>query len=428
MLRILLAIPLVLAFTQDDATIQDHIRRLDDSDLEVREKALRELIKAGSKALEPLRKVLASESAEVRSRATQAIRAIESELQSREAYPAYKAWTLKRSGTVGEILDDLVKLTGVRVEASAEHRAKKTSVDAATLFQALDQICAGSEALTFTLADDGTVRFSAERHPQRPASYVEAFKFYVAECQALRKTDFKETTVTGQVSIHAVWESRLKPLRRVVYEFVPAQDDAGREIEIGPGSAMGMMPPGAAIMVIPGGDDLDPGSPQTFALKGLVPGAKSVAVLKGSATVSFPLGRVEVAFEDPQGGSKHTTGDLSIKLTNVNTSKNRISVTFGKPKGDGIGLKDEILARLDSASVRAIDERGNEHIGELLPAQAEMGAGIVIGGPGVQSKYVQFTATFDSLKGLDIKRFTFKISDALFEKKVPFEIKDIKLP
>jgi hypothetical protein len=41
---------------------------------------------------------------------------------------------------------------------------------------------------------------------------------------------------------------------------------------------------------------------------------------------------------------------------------------------------------------------------------------------------VTLFAHFQSLEGKDFKRFTFKFSDALFEKSVPFEIKDIKLP
>src|SRR6266850_4893568 len=124
-MRLFLALPLLLAFAQDDAAIQDLIRRLDDGDPEIREKSQRELIKAGSKALEPLRKALSSESAEVRVRAAQAIRSIENDLKAREVYPAFKALALKRTGTAGEILEDLSRQTGVKFDASPEQRRTK---------------------------------------------------------------------------------------------------------------------------------------------------------------------------------------------------------------------------------------------------------------------------------------------------------------
>src|SRR5262245_60101676 len=189
MLRFLLALPLLLGFAQDDATIRDLIRKLDDSDLEVRDKAQRDLIQAGAKAMEALKKALASDSAEVRSRAGQAIRAIELERSKAEVCPPYKKFTLKRSGTVGEILDDLVRETGIQLDASKEFRERKAAVDAATVFQALDQVCSGPDPLTYTWGDDGRIKFTAERDPARPACYFEAFKAYLTETNVFRKVD-----------------------------------------------------------------------------------------------------------------------------------------------------------------------------------------------------------------------------------------------
>lgn len=434
MIRLLLALPLLLGFAQDDAAIQDLIRRLDDSDLEVREKAVRDLIQAGGKALEPLRKALSSESAEVRARAAQAIRSIEKDIRSREVCPDHKPLALKRTGTVAEILEDLGRLSGARFDASPELRALKAGpVEAATLLQALDQMCSGPDSLSYNVGDDGTIRLSSERHVARPASYFEAFKIFVTQTEVLRKSDGKETTVTGRVSIHAAWEHHLKPLRRVRFEFNPAKDDAGREIEMVAASQMDMLRlgGGAGVWFAGGfGEESDSAGPQVFELKGLSPEAKSVALLKGTARVSFPLSRVDVAFDDPQKGANQTVGDISIRLKSVSTKKSLISLTFSKSKGDVMALKDEVLGRLDSASVRAVDENGKEHIGEMGPAQDDPGAGMVIvGGPGTEpSRSVVLHATFATIEGKDFKRFSFKFSDALFEKSVPFVIKDIKLP
>jgi hypothetical protein len=188
MIRLLLALPLLVSFAQEP-TIEDLIKRLDDSDLEAREKAVKDLIKIGAKALEPLRKAAASESAEVRARAEQAIRFIEIGIKSREVCPPYPAFTLKHSGTVGEVLDELAKLSGARIEASAEQRAGKASADATSLFQALDQVCAGRDDLTYSFGDDGKVKFLSERHSPAPAGYFEAFKVFLTEIHALRRSD-----------------------------------------------------------------------------------------------------------------------------------------------------------------------------------------------------------------------------------------------
>ena len=431
MMRFLLALPLLLGFAQDDAAIRDLIKRLDDTDLEVREKALKDLIQAGPKALDALKKALASESAEVRSRAGQAIRAIELERSRGEVCPPYRKFTLKRSGTVGEILDDLVRETGIQAEASKEFRDRKAEVDASTVFQALDQVCAGPAPLTYSWGDDGRIKFTAERHPPRPASYFEAFKTYVNETNVFRKSDYKETTVTARVAVHLAWESSLKPIKRVVYEFSGAKDDAGRDLEVLPGTTLDAMPViGGGIFMMGGFEDVDLSAPQSFTLKGFTPESKSVALLKGTAKLTFPLARVEVRFDDPQGGSKTTVGDITIRLNKVTADK--ILLSFSKPKGEAAGLKEEILSRIDAASVVAVDEGGKEHAGEMAPAgNRDMAGGIVVmaGGPsGEQVRKLDFQATFPNLAGKDIKQFRFKFSDSLYEKTVPFEIRDIKLP
>src|SRR5688572_6887255 len=234
MLRLLLVLPLLAGFVQDDAALHDLLRKLDDADLEVRDKAVRDLIQVGARALEPLRKAMKSESAEVRTRAAQALRAIESDLQAREVCPPHKALNLKRSGTVGEILDELARSTGLRFDASADLKSLKASVDAGSVLQALDQLCAGQDALSWTAGDDGAIRFSPERATASPSSYFEAFKVFLVETQVIRKSTFKETTATARFSIHAAWEPQLKPFKRIRFEFEPAKDDAGRDIEIVP--------------------------------------------------------------------------------------------------------------------------------------------------------------------------------------------------
>src|SRR5688572_10179204 len=122
MIRLILALPLLFGFAQDDAAIRELIRKLDDADVEVRDQAMRDLIQAGPKALEALRKAMTSDSAEVRMRSGQALKVIETEVKAREVCPPHKALGLKQSGTVGEILEELSRRTGARFDASGDLR------------------------------------------------------------------------------------------------------------------------------------------------------------------------------------------------------------------------------------------------------------------------------------------------------------------
>ena len=431
MLRLALLLPLLVGFAQDDATIHELIRKLDDADLEVRDKAVRELIQAGAKAMEPLRKAATSESAEVRMRATQAIRAIESDIKAREVCPPHKALDLKKSGTVGQILADLIRQTGFTFQASADQMALKATVNATTVLEALDQICAGQAGLSWTAGDDGSYRFVDERGAPNPSSYFEAFKVYIAEITVVRKSTFKETTASGQISIHAAWEPHLKPLKRIRFEFEPAKDDAGRALEIvGAGEAQMMGVGGAGFWIAAGMDDESAVGPQAFDLKGIVAEAKSIPSIKGTARVMFPLVRSEVAFDDPESGNTRTHGDIAVRLDKVRVSKNHVVLKFTKSKGDVGALRDEMFGRIDAASLRAIDETGKEHVGEIGPVNQEGPGGFVVmgGGGAEQGRSIQLKVTFSTLEGKELKRLAFKMSDSLFEKAVPFEIKDVKLP
>ena len=443
MRHLMLALPLLLGFVQDEAAIRDLIRKLDDTDLEVRDKALTELTKAGRAALELLRQAEKSESAEVRARATQAIRVIESQLKAKEVYPEYKPLPLKKSGTVGEILDELAKQSGAKFEVAAELRQLKGSVDATSLFQALDQLCSAQEKLTYTLGDDGSYRFAGEPHSSAPAAYFEAFKVLLTRTSVQRDSDFKKLTVAAQISIATLWEGRLKPLKRVRYEFTEAKDEAGRAIEVlGAADIENQFMAGGAGFVFRmlgaagggAGEEMD--FLRMFELKGISPEAKSLAVLKGRAIVSFPHPPVGVEFKEPESGTTQTVGDVVVKVKKMEISKNRVSLLISKAKGDGIVPQDEVLGRLESGSVVAVDEDGQEHAGEIMPAANEGGGMgmIVIGGPGggpggnEQDQGQLYYAKFADLNKKDIKSFRFRFSDALFEKSVPFEIKGVKLP
>jgi len=436
-MRLLLPLLAFLVLFQDDARIKDLVKKLDDVELEARENATQDLIKAGTSALPALREALKSGSAEVRKRADTAIRAIESEAKAKEVCPPYKSLTLKGDkAPIAGLVAELEKQAGVRVSAAEGVLSGTATVNAATVFQALDQICAGQERLAYTWNEDGVIRFTMDRHPGNPASFSEGFKVYIASLDVMRKTDYKEPTILSNFSIHTAWEPRLKPLKRVRYEFTGATDDTGRAVEIGPQSMdrLGGMAAGGGVFVMAGGPfggEADTTGPQHFGCTNLDPKAKALKSLKGRAIVSFPLTHVPVVFEDPLGSHTQSIADFSFRLDNVIEKKSRINITFTKTQGDISSLKDEILGRIDSASIVAVDKEGKEHVAEFGPYQAENRGGMVFvaGMPGGEAtKSMQFQAIFPSLNGNEIKTFKFRFVERLYEKKVPFEFTDVPLP
>ena len=76
------------------------------------------------------------------------------------------------------------------------------------------------------------------------------------------------------------------------------------------------------------------------------------------------------------------------------------------------------------------DERVWDQTHRLAGPLMMAGGVVVMGGglAGEQVRKLDFQATFPNLAGKDIKQLRFKFSDSLYEKSVPFEIKDIKLP
>ena len=59
MIRFLFALVLLVPLFQDEAQVKDLVRRLDDAELEIREKAAAELLRCGPKAVAALKEALA---------------------------------------------------------------------------------------------------------------------------------------------------------------------------------------------------------------------------------------------------------------------------------------------------------------------------------------------------------------------------------
>ncbi|MBI4563751.1 MAG: HEAT repeat domain-containing protein, partial [Planctomycetes bacterium] len=153
MLRYLPLLALGLLLPQDEAQIRTWIKQLDDAGIEVREQALRELIKAGATAEPLLREAQQSESPEVRMRAAEALGAIALARKAKEVYREPAPLTLSHENApISAILEDLAARSGLRIDASAvklEGETASLKLESGTAMQALDLLCAGRSNLSW---------------------------------------------------------------------------------------------------------------------------------------------------------------------------------------------------------------------------------------------------------------------------------------
>src|SRR5262245_21694133 len=236
---LLLAALAAPALGQEEARIQELLRNLDDDTFEVREKAEKALIAIGEPALVYLKAAVAEaerrkEQTEVRVRAQSAIRAIELAAKSKQFYYEPKLITFQGADAeIGQVLAELEKQTGVRMDASSIDAKAKVSLNVrnAPLFKVLDDLCRGQDERSYEYRDDG-VRFVRSRFVACPTAVEGPFRIRIVKLKQEWSTDFKSTTTQIQLSLETDWQKFLKPARKVDLEIRKATDDKGGSIEV----------------------------------------------------------------------------------------------------------------------------------------------------------------------------------------------------
>ncbi len=434
--RLLFALLLLLPAFQDAESYKDLVRKLDAAGVDEREKAMEDLVAAGEAALPALKEGLAAESPEVRSRCDEAIRRIAHEAKVRGIYKEPKPLALKfEDAPLMEILAELTAQSGKAIETSAVPKEARGSLVAAscTLMEALDRLCAAQPKLSWDFNEKGAVKMLAEKHADRPAAYSGAFRVAINSVDVTRTTNFKESTIAASLLFGATWDPSLSPMKRTRFAFTKVVDDQGREVQLESLAAQmfggAAMPAGMVIRIAGMGGD-EAREPR-YGLKGLQPDAKTLKSVQGTATFSFPLDAVPVTFSEIVPGDKQVVGDFTIRIDKVQPSRNVVDFLVIRTKGEGADIAEEVERRLDASTVIAVDKDGAEHKAEsLAPPNERMGM-VIMGGPGgggEVEKTWKLRATFPTLGKKDIQSMRLKFVDKTWEKAIPFEIKDVRLP
>jgi hypothetical protein len=445
-LLVLAATLLSSILVQDEARIQQLIRDLDDDGFETREKAQKELIAIGEPAIPYLKAAIAEaerrkDNLELRGRAVSALRAIEFAAKSKKFYTDPKRVTIQcADAELGQVLSDLEKQTGVKMDGSAIDAKAKVSLNVRdeTLFKVLDDLCRAQEERSYEYRAEG-VRFLRSRFVSFPAAYEGPFRIRMVRLKQERTTDFKATSTQIQLSLEADWQKYLAPAKRIEFDLRNATDDKGGTLEVqkaeevDDGGAGFVVVNNNRVVVRRGGrliarPVVEEPMAQPFTLKGVDPGARKFSI-QGVARFYFPLDKAEVVFEKPGTGEPQQTGDVAIALKSIGSGR-FWTLTFTKAAGRGEGNWDDIESRLDPESLTALDENGKEHKGQLNPGGNQNLEMFVNPGRGVPEglPLATFQAVFPTLQKQTAKEIRFKFVTQVFVKSIPFKLDDVPLP
>jgi hypothetical protein len=423
-MRSLFSLVLLALFGQDPA-LRDLVQKLEDDNVESRERAQRELASLGESAIPALREVVQStrSSGELKLRAAATIREIELGVKAGKVYRELPRLTLKAADVpLRELLDDLSRQAGVTVDSSAVDNAK-VSVNAkdVPLMEALDLLCRGQAERSWEAKDDGSIRLARERFVDYPASYSGPFRVRIQSINADRNNDFKARTVAVTLTILADWDKRLKPSRIVEIELGKATDDQGTLLEAIPVDANTFFRgPGVQLRVGVGIVQDGQENSRSFMLRGLQPGATSVMV-EGTARYTFPLDQREVRIDKLGPNDSKDLGDTIVRLARNGTPENW-TVSFHKPPSSTTpGWARSITQRFDPESFVVVEEDGSEFVGTMRP---------IYRGRQLQDSLsdVIYMGVVQRKGARPVKEVRFRFVDQTLVKSAPFKFSALALP
>jgi hypothetical protein len=425
-MRSLLTLLVLGLFAQDPAT-GELLQRLEDDRAETREKAQKDLVALGEAAIPALRELIDSvkSSGELKLRAAAVVREIELAAKAARAYRDPKRVTLKvEDRTLREVLEEVARQAEVKIEAAGIDVTARVTLDVtdAPLFEVLDLLSRDQADRTWEPQEDGSVRFSRDRHVGCPAAYGGPFRIRVHSINTQRNNDFKARTVILTLSLQADWDRRYKPSKVVEIELGKVQDDQGSALEITPVDVNifnGRAVPGAQLRIGVGLVQDAGESGRVFVIRGLAPAATTVS-FEGTARFSFPLDQREIKFEKPAVTESRELGDSTVRLMRVGMPENW-SLSFHKsPTSTTPGWARTIAQRFDADSFVVVDQDGAEFPATMRTQNRGRFAS--------DETVVSYQAFVQRNAGKALKEVRFRFVDQTLVKTMPFKFTALALP
>lgn len=409
-----LALAVLLAGAQDGAKVADWIRDLGEESLDVRERAMEELVRMGRAAEKPLREALKSSNAEIRARAAEALGQIERREQARQfdAGPSFVSLR-KEAAPLKEVLEEIQKQTPNRIRPNdlPDDLKATAAFDRVPFFQAVDDLARGHGGLRWTFEEEWEGAAGAAHTRDRVRSVVLTAGKYVEYPRAF----------AGQFFV------RLSRVRMSTRKDFRGPERRSTDLHFEWGFEAGTRPVGALVRVSELKDDLGNSyaedfkvdeedvefdesylDTETYVSMSRLPqeGAKKFSLVQGRLEVVLPDAQEVFAFETPaekQGTAVRTTAG-EVRL-----------VSFSRDKASArarVEVRPEALG--ERISIRVVARDGKEFSSHSMNGS---------GGDGVQTWDLKFGLP----EGVEIKSLRAVALTGLLRKKVPFEFRDIRI-
>jgi hypothetical protein len=443
MKTVLVALVVLAAPAQEslEKKVSELIARLSDDAIDAREQAVRGLADLGPPALPLLEKSISRLEGEVRGRVEEAIRSIRLREKLSQSLPPVKLITLDhRNRPAREALEEIGRQAGITSEFTGEigKEAVTVSIQGATYFQAIDQVCAAHGKLLPQSAGRGgqflvvpgpaavpagrTMTFTEGPVVPFPTCYVRQYRIRIESVALTKLNNFQGTESSGTLQMEVDWQPGVLPRSSPAFEITELQDNLGRSLlpeKKEDADSRGLT------RFTPGGGETS--TEETFEFKYPQADATRISLLRGHVVLTYPQEESTLVFTKPadsKGKSRELHG-LTVTLTDYQVRGNEHVVTL-TTSGKYVGPVDTAkkLAEFDLEAGRLPFSY------EEIEAVTEGGGNLNSGGMSATSdeKTYTMTLTFSSEKPQTLKEIRIPCVLVHYEDDIKFELKDITFP
>lgn len=225
-MRTLLVAVLALVALQENPA--DLVRQLGESGLEEREAATDKLIRMGEPAREALLKAMKSDNGELRLRADQILKTLDTQKEMRAFLAPASRITISGEFTLQEAMKELEKQSGHKIECEAWPEGKfRIDLENSSSWDALEALCAASGKRTPELTEEG-IKLSGARYIRKPRVEQGSVTVRVDTVERGREFDIADRTEKRYLALYLVvgWERSVVPVC-AYWDIASAVDDQG---------------------------------------------------------------------------------------------------------------------------------------------------------------------------------------------------------
>ena len=429
---------LLFAMFLQEPDVDALLKQLTDESIEVRGQAASGLIDLGDKVVERIKKELASADGEIKPQLEGILRAIARKRKLNEVLPALARVTIDAKDLkLREVLEDLKRQSGLamNLEGLADAAISVQVKDAAPL-EALNAICKAA-GLGFQIDSyqsmrgravvaggpggfggeqgEPTIRFTAGGYAEIPRVFVRHYQVEPSNVSMSQSSNFRTTTFSAQMNVQLTWPPGVKP-DVMMMEINSVTDDKGRALYDAARNPGIRMDRPMRRGMYPSRSQWD----QYVHLTYPAADARSIASVKGNATLKFVMEEKLLSFEAPETESaqKKEYDGVEVELREFKSTADTIQVklvTTGRRKSaQGEGQGPGSFGNIDSQQVRLRMEDGS------APSHQGMS------GRGDGKSYT-IDLTYRNAKS-KVVAIDIVMDTVYHEDKFEFELKDIPLP